>query len=317
MREETLICEIEELMREEGFKVNEVTYPSTRKRALDLICEQKGTLVIMKICRDIDKMEKEEANVLKALSASLKSQMFIVGLESKKGSLEDDVVYERHGVPAVSPQTLRELVRGSNIYIYSGRGGYYVKIDGKKLRAFRESRGMSIGDLASLLGVSRKAVYEYERGVMAASIRTATKLVKLFGEEVLKPVRIDISSYNEITYPDPDIKIEEELIYIMIKKGFLTAHIKYSPIDIAGSLKDSKQRVVFAIKHKKREKNLILKIEDLLRLIDVLKAEVYAIVKDSSEAKSIGDLGLKVLCEGEAKHLVSNMGIKNYTNKST
>ena len=55
----------------------------------------------------------------------------IVGLKSKSEYLEEDVIYERHGIPVIGLETLKNMII-DNEYpeILADRGGYYVHING-------------------------------------------------------------------------------------------------------------------------------------------------------------------------------------------
>ncbi|WP_243674689.1 helix-turn-helix domain-containing protein [Vulcanisaeta distributa] len=68
------------------------------------------------------------------------------------------------------------------------KGIVRASVKGQLLRRLREDRGMSLGDLAKMLGVTRRTVYEYERESMEASERTARMLVSIFNEDVLSDV---------------------------------------------------------------------------------------------------------------------------------
>jgi predicted transcriptional regulator len=49
---------------------------------------------------------------------------------------------------------------------------------------------LSIGQLASLVGVSRRTLYGYERGMAKASVASAYKLAETLGVPVVKPVNL-------------------------------------------------------------------------------------------------------------------------------
>ena len=71
--------------------------------------------------------------------------------------------------------------------ISAAPGGFYASFDGEKNRAIREARGISLGQLAFISGVSRRTIRMYENGERA-SIEVAEKIVDFLGEEVLSPI---------------------------------------------------------------------------------------------------------------------------------
>ena len=70
---------------------------------------------------------------------------------------------------------------------YSASGGFYVELDGDKVRGARETSEMSIGDLARALGVSRKSVQMYESG-RSATIDIGLRLEELFKAPLIIPL---------------------------------------------------------------------------------------------------------------------------------
>ncbi|HEX2021534.1 MAG TPA: helix-turn-helix domain-containing protein, partial [Candidatus Thermoplasmatota archaeon] len=96
-------------------------------------------------------------------------------------------VYARHGVRIITFDTLHDyLVEGVEPLIYAAPGGFYVNIDGARLRALREERGLSLGDLAQAAGVSRRAIGMYEEG-MGAMVDVAARLEAFLDEALAMP----------------------------------------------------------------------------------------------------------------------------------
>ena len=94
--------------------------------------------------------------------------------------MEEDVVYERHGLPAIGIETLKNMI----VYdeypeILADRGGYYVQINGNVLKEYREEYNLSLKDLADLAHVSRATMYKYENGMVRANTETAMLLEEI------------------------------------------------------------------------------------------------------------------------------------------
>ena len=86
--------------------------------------------------------------------------------------------------------------------IFSAPGGFYVNIDGNALRDAREDKGVSLGTLAEVAGVSRKSIQMYENG-MSTVIDVALRL-----EEYLKiPLIKSLDPFSFLKEVE-DIKIE-------------------------------------------------------------------------------------------------------------
>lgn len=237
-RNQGLVEEVIDSLRSRGFKVGYVKYPTYERRSLDIVARRSNEKYIMKVSFEIDCVSSKELAELAALSKIFDAAGIVVSKKTRKKELKDYVVYERYNVPAMTPETLRELVDSGEVYVYAGRGGYYVKINGKKLREKREEKEMSLGDLAQLLGVSRKAVYEYERKGMNLSFSTALKLIEIFGEDILLPVDVRSRGIREREgFQKLKTKFREAISQLK-KLGFLTAVTERTPIDIAARRND-------------------------------------------------------------------------------
>jgi len=126
----------------------------------------------------------------------------VVGLRTRDEELERGVVYFRHGVPVISPDTAMDLfLEGVPPLVYAAPGGLYVNIDGEVLADERQKRGWSLGRLATELGVSRRTVSKYEDG-MNASIEVAVRLEEMFGDALTSPVDV-VEGAGDVREADP------------------------------------------------------------------------------------------------------------------
>lgn len=263
-RNHGLVEEVIDSLRSRGFKVGYVEYPTYERRSLDVVARRSNEKYIMKVSFEIDCVSFKELAELAALSKIFDASGIVVSKKTRKKELKDYVVYERHNVPAMTPETLRELVGSGEVYVYAGRGGYYVKVNGKKLRKKREEKEMSLGDLAQLLGVSRKAVYEYERKGMNLSFSTALRLIEILGEDILIPINIrgrGISEGSEfIEFQKLKIKFKE-IVSQLKKLGFLTAVTERTPIDIAARRNDKGKFAITLKETGRSQRELEAKLE--------------------------------------------------------
>ncbi len=95
----------------------------------------------------------------------------------------------------MSAQTLAEhLLEEIPPYIFAAPGGLYVKLDGDRLGDIRAERGLSLGTLADVAGVSRRTIQLYETG-MGAMIDAALRLEEFLDTQIVEP--IDPFTYGE------------------------------------------------------------------------------------------------------------------------
>lgn len=154
----------------------------------DLAARRDGHLVLAKVLQNVDALAEDAARELVGLAATLGATPLLVGTRSSSRDLEDGAVYLRHGIRIVTPTTLAEhLLEGTPPLVHAAPGGFYVRIDGARLRELREARGLSLGDLANAAGVSRRAIGMYEDG-MNSMVDVAFRLEEFLEESLVEPV---------------------------------------------------------------------------------------------------------------------------------
>ncbi|MBD3190154.1 MAG: helix-turn-helix domain-containing protein, partial [Candidatus Heimdallarchaeota archaeon] len=162
----------------------------------DLVARKKQVLLLVKLLENIDSLREEYAFELRKLALMLTGFPLIIGQRIRSDSdIEDGVVYSRYEIPVISLETLRALLlQHLPPLVYASRGGLKVKFDGERLRQKRLERNLSLKDFAKKVGVSKRAIYEYERGTIDVSLETALKI-----EEFLDtPLTMAINLFEEI-----------------------------------------------------------------------------------------------------------------------
>ena len=115
----------------------------------------------------------------------------LIGEEAREKPLQDDTVYTRHGILAVTLRTFENVVvHDIRPLIQANPGGYYVEIDGEALKQRRQELGLSAGQVAEMVRTSRRTIYGYERGMAKASVTAAYNLIWALGIPVAKSVNI-------------------------------------------------------------------------------------------------------------------------------
>ncbi|MCD6370964.1 MAG: transcriptional regulator [Thermoplasmata archaeon] len=193
MEKERMLKEIRAILRKSGFEIGEPIFKSI---SFDIIAKRDELVLILKSLINIDALRNEVARELKILGKELNASPLIIGEKSALGPILDGVIYSRHGIPIVSLGTFRDFIlENINPLVYASPGGLYVKLNGELLRKMREERGISLGHLARIAGVSRKAIQLYEEG-MSAVVDIALKLEEYLGEELIQP--LDILSFEKL-----------------------------------------------------------------------------------------------------------------------
>ena len=181
----TLLARVREVLSRAGYYLSAES--GVRPLSFDLVARRDGELLLLKVLTNVDGLTEVVAQELRVISQFLDAAPVVVGERSSSRPLEDGAVYVRYGVQIVAYETLREYLEdGVEPLVYAAPGGFYVNIDGARLRRIREERGLSLGDLAQAAGVSRRAIGMYEEG-MGAMVDVAMRLEDFLHEPLALP----------------------------------------------------------------------------------------------------------------------------------
>ncbi len=223
MSRSALVGNVTAMLEDAGFMVSDRC--AIRPKSFDVAARRGEDVLLVKILGNIDAFDAKTGAEMRRLGTYLNATPMVFGLRTRDEDLESGVVYFRHGVPVLSPDTAMDLfVEGVPPLVYAAPGGLYVNIDSDVLKDARKERDWSLGRLAKELGVSRRTVSKYEDG-MDASVEVAAELEELFEEPLTAPVSVldDEESVRETDDPpegpdvDPD---DEQIVTVLTRVGY-------------------------------------------------------------------------------------------------
>jgi predicted transcriptional regulator len=180
---------LESAFREAGFQVSRMC--CSRPSCFDFAARKENKAVLIKISSEVDTFSPEDSRELRVIAGCVSAASLVVSQRTRDKPLEDDTVYSRYAVFVVTEKTIRNLMlRTAYPLIYAGPGGYSVEIDGELVEKRRKELNLSIGKLAEMIGVSRRTLYGYERGMAKASVASAYNLAKTLGVPVANPINV-------------------------------------------------------------------------------------------------------------------------------
>ena len=189
MAKDILIHQIIDVLEHAGFIVSDRC--NIRPRSFDLAARKGDTLLFCKVLYNIDGLNEDTAREMKTLAQYLGGSVLVVGAKTRDRFLEDSVVYVRYDIPSLNIQTLYDyFVEDVPPLVSAAPGGLYVSIDGDVLKAARMDMSLSLGALASQLGVSRRTISKYEEGGMDASIDVVLQIEELLDVAVARSIDI-------------------------------------------------------------------------------------------------------------------------------
>lgn len=239
-----LIGRVMNILLDAGFMVSEKC--TIIPRCFDIVAKKDTISLILKILLNIDSVKEDSILELKKLASKISAHPLLIGEKAGNQDMEHNVVYFRWGVPAVNIDTFYDCIINSILpLVYAERGGYYIQIDEKKLGLARKEKNLSIGNLASMLGVSRRTVSKYEEG-MRTTVDIAIKLEEVLKMELIKEINIfsdDIIEYNhdenkDHIHEEKISLLEQKMIKYLINMGLDISLINYSPFNVLSKIKD-------------------------------------------------------------------------------
>jgi len=214
---EALAEETLSIMKRCGFKATILNYPQDR-RSIDIAGLRGEVKVLIKVTLDTKYLRNVEYEDLKKAALAYEASPIIISEKVEGEEIESDVVVKKKDLNVVPPSLFQGYLSGEvEPLVYKVRGTYLVKINSEKFREKRvKELKYSLGELAKAVGVSRKTIYEYERGKLDATLDVAIRLAELMSEDIFQPIdllneRVDPSRVESDT---PQNSYEKKLIEI-------------------------------------------------------------------------------------------------------
>ena len=287
MHRDQVLLQINKLLSNYGFETSNIYDRS----CFDMVARRELLLLLLKVFINVDGLSNIHAQEIKKLAQTFLGSPLIIGLKSKTEPLEEDVVYERHGIPVIAPETLRNMVV-DEVYpeVLADRGGYYVPINGNVIKEIREKENLSLKDLANLAHVSRETIYKYEHGIVRACPETAMILEDILNIKItlsinlFKTPELNPESDNEIV---KDAKEPKELV----KLGFGVINTQRTPFDAiarANFTHSENDNTLLTNLEKKRNKQVLKKMAvNVKDLSDVTQSEAVFILENKRKMECI------------------------------
>jgi len=241
------------------------------------IAARRERLLLLKVLTNIDSFQKDQAKDLKLLSKFLSSSCFLLGEKTRRERLNDSVIYERFGVPAMTIDTFTSVVDGKYPGKFRARGGTFGRIDPNELKRYRKKNNVTQSDLADKLGVSQKRISEYESGEGSALLNMVRALEELVGGDI----RQGVNPFEMEADVQTDKGKEGEISQRLADLGFRTGHVKRAPPRL---LVRSDSTVLSRVMDTKRDEN---NIPSLVEFSKVSGTDVFIITEDRKDIESV------------------------------
>jgi len=273
---------IETVLKEAGFTVSQRC--CSRPSCFDFAARKNTTLVFIKVQPDIGNVSPNDSLELEVISERVSAASFLISEKAREKPLEDDTIYSRYNVLAVTQRTFENiLIRKIYPLIQAGPGGYYVEIDGGAIKRRRQELGLSIGELAEMMGASRRTLYGYERGMAKASVSAAYNLICILGIPVAKPINVfkkrKDQSKRFLTTAKHAISKNKFLqkIFKKLARCNITT-VKKAPFDFIINVKEEKMKIIGGVANNS-ERELNRRVNEILSVCRVVQAHPVLITE--------------------------------------
>ncbi|UJG44747.1 MAG: helix-turn-helix domain-containing protein [Candidatus Heimdallarchaeum endolithica] len=272
-----------------------VDLTETPNTCFDIIAKKENKLTIIKIEPYIDNFLKVQAQELKNLSAFLQASPVIIGVRGKRfDEIQDGLVLFRHEIPVISLETfLNLMIDGLPPVVYCSRGGYYVRINRNSLRKARLDKNLSYSELARLVGISRRTMYEYEHSINPPP-ETAILLEDILDISLTQGIpvfnikfRIEEDTISSIEKLSPR---KEEIATLLEDLGLISQFwVKKMPFDAYGEHGNhdvkSGLNVLLCVDENKG-KNVITRVEMTQKIASIAKRRPILIIDEEDHPAS-------------------------------
>ena len=265
----------ESVLKEGGFTVSQRC--CSRPSCFDIAARKKEALIFIKVQPDIGCVSPYDSLELRIISEHISAASLFISEKTREKPLEDDTVYSRYNVLAITPKTFENIVlRGVHPLIQAGPGGYYVEIDGEAIKRRRQELGLSVGEVAEKIGISRRTLYGYERGMAKASVTVAYNLLCTLGIPVAKPVNIfEAHRSQRKTFMARARRIitRNRLLQRIFRRlaGYNIVAVRKAPFDFVITVPEENMKIIGGVADG-REETLSRRVEEILSLSRVVQA---------------------------------------------
>ncbi len=286
-----LLENVDNVLRMHGFRVQHIRYPDEpSRRSIDVIAVGDEGELLVKVVNDVDMLTGGDLRELNACGSVLGASALVVAEAEKGDEIDPMVAIEKGGAFVVGVEGLESALRGS-VYVIRRQSNYYMRVDGRRLRERRLEKGYSLGDVASMLSVSRRSIYLYEQEESLVSLPVALKLMELFGDDIFKPFDImhgeeqggrEGRTYAVLTQSAS----RTQLARILASMGYSVVATRRIPPDIVASKEGRRKDRLIVVVERKREVALERRLEEATRVAAHIEAEVVAMTKRREIASS-------------------------------
>ena len=270
------------------------------------IAAKRESLLLIKSLINIDGFNSQQAQSLRTVSYFLTACPFVVSMRNNRGSLADSMIYSRFDVPVVTPKLFENILEEEAYSSKSAKGRHTIEINADALRSKRYELKFTLEELANIIGISKKALYEIENKRTNPTERTAKRLersLKIKLRSIYKP------QPAEPTYINPTNKLQKTVSTELSRMGMENSPVHHASFEIIG-----KEKLSFIAGCSANTKKIRREASAVKKLSGIFSSSAFFVAKRSEE-KSVD--GVPVLLEQELPTIGSVKELKKLIKESS
>lgn len=261
----------------------------------DIAAKRDATLLI-KSLTNADSFDPGQAVSLRAVCHMVSASPFVVSLRTNHQLLRDSMVYNRFEVPVVTPATFGAILEDDAYVANAAKGRHTVEINAEALRAKRYELRFTLEELATLIGLSKKALYEIENKRTNPTGKTATKLEKILKINIRNAYAHAPAAPVE-TKIDATSPLQKKVSGELDRLGIENTAVRHAPFEIAG-----KENFVLLTRMAEEAKGLKRTAKPMRKLSNLFGARAF-FVAEHYERRSVD--GVPVILEKDLHEIAS------------
>lgn len=286
-----MIQEVADQLEEAGFDLS--SHCDVRPSCFDLVARKNDQLILVKVLANIDALTRNDAVALQLVAHFFNATPLIVGHTTRRGTLDEGVVYKRYGVSTITPTSLHDIISERQMpREFIQRGGRFVAIDGSKLREARVAKDISKERLASCAAVSTRAILAYEKDEMDVSVDVAERLEEVLETDLIIPIDLltekqSVVELKQIQQPADIPNLERRVNEFFERLGMTVLWTDRAPFHVAA--KEEGPPLMSGI-GSLTNKHLQKRLEILKSVSKVTESDTLIIVEEGKAEESFADL---------------------------
>jgi len=254
------------------------------------IAAKNESLMLIKSLMNVDSFSEEHALSLLSISYFLSANPLVVSIKNNRQFLNDQTIYSRFQLPVMTPQTFENYLQDEKMEFFeSAKGKHTSEVDVKKIRSKREEKGFSLRELAQLIGISKKALYEIEKSKTKPSADTINKIENILNIKI--QISRKIAANISVIHIKPKTELQKKVSKEFSRIGIDNSSVYSAPFEIIG-------RENFSVVTSSLTKELPI----MKKFANIVSSKAFLVVKESKE-DSVN--GVPIVSEKELSELDS------------